>query len=92
MGKSVGKYTLRKLLLILILAFLPTLGFAGTYYVSDDASGTWAGATSRSTPCSLATSNSNVAAGDTIILIADGGTFDDANAGLIGGIVRTLGG
>ncbi|MDL1985833.1 MAG: hypothetical protein LWX54_16910 [Deltaproteobacteria bacterium] len=66
------------LMLLLIIFFLPSLAFAGTYWVSPSGTATWANAQSA-TPlsgascCSLGTANSNASAGDTIYLRA--GTY-----------------
>lgn len=66
-----------KYLAIILLLSLPLV--AGTYYVSPTGSAPWSGAgncTSSATPCSLATANTNAAAGDTVNL--RGGTYGTA--------------
>jgi plastocyanin len=82
---------MKKWLLVLLLFLVPSLAEAGTYYVKNGASGSWAGATSRTTPCSYSTANTNASAGDTVIFINDGGAYnvstliDPSNSGSAGG-------
>lgn len=59
----------------LLFSFVATSAFAGTYYVSNGATGNWAGAINRSNPCSYQTANQNAVAGDIVIYLNDGGTF-----------------
>ena len=58
--------------------FFTQICFAATHFVSPNGSGTWAASTNMATPCSLATANANVAAGDVVNL--RGG---DYNAGIL---------
>ncbi|RPH51738.1 MAG: choice-of-anchor D domain-containing protein [Desulfobacteraceae bacterium] len=61
-------------IILLVLLFVP-YSYAGTYYVAASGGGTsWADCTNISTPCTLATANTNAAAGDTVYL--RGGTYE----------------
>jgi hypothetical protein len=61
---------------ILVMLFLCSIGMAATHYVSPSGSATWANSTNIATPCSLATANTNAAAGDLVYLRA--GTYTTA--------------
>ncbi|KKN75064.1 hypothetical protein LCGC14_0384380 [marine sediment metagenome] len=83
-----------KTAILIILLFLPSLAWSGTYYVRQGSSGTWGvgagqcghAADGPSNPCSLRFGAvDNVVAGDTVRLQDDGGTFTGNFAGLIGG-------
>jgi hypothetical protein len=65
-----------RICLVFALGLLPAWAEGGTYYVSNGAKGSWAGATNRLVPCSYSTANSNAVAGDTVVFIDDGGTFN----------------
>lgn len=71
-------------ILPLLICLVPMLAWAGTYYVSEGATGSWADAISRNTPCSPYIANINASAGDTVVYINDGGIFTtDIGIGLI---------
>lgn len=65
-------------LLIMVMILIPSIGFAGTYWVSPTGTATWANCRSATDPksnyCSLATANANLVAGDTVYL--KGGTYN----------------
>jgi len=74
---------------------MPISSWAGTYYVSHGAYGTWGtgngqcgepNGAGRSHPCSFLAAVDNAAPGDTVIFIADGGIYNDDAAGIIGGL------
>lgn len=56
---------------------------ATTHYVSSTGSASWASSTNINTPCSLATANSNAAAGDIVYL--RGGTYNISGNGIAPG-------
>jgi len=69
---------MKRIFVIIITSFIflmPICSWAGTYYVRMGASGNWAGAVNRDTPCGFVTANANAVAGDIVIYINDGGTF-----------------
>jgi hypothetical protein len=61
-------------LLGVITLFGANIVIAGTYYVSNSGSASWASAISTNTPCSVATSFANAKAGDTVYF--RGGTYN----------------
>lgn len=77
---------MKRILIIIILpvfiCLVPMLAWAGTYYVSFGATGSWADAVNRSTPTSYAAANTNAVAGDIVIFINDGGTFTNPGSSL----------
>jgi hypothetical protein len=74
---------MRKTLLAILLVLSTTsLLAAEVHYVSATGTDTWANSTNIGTPCSLATANANVAAGDTVYL--RGGTYSGITGAAIG--------
>ena len=89
-GIEMKAYTTKVASQVLILLLASVSALAGTYYVAASGGGTtWANCTNISTPCTLATANTNAAAGDTVYL--RGGTYTTAivplNSGTSGSMI-----
>lgn len=76
-------------ILIFLILFAGN-AFAATHYVSPTGTDTWANSTAAETPCSLATANSNAAAGDVVNLTTGtytNGQISPTNSGSAGNVI-----